>query len=299
MAKETIDLYKIKVIFPTVEDKFKHTLRNFSKELELKHDDSGMLTDSYTVKVGFKTIEQKFKDLFCKGEWVNSYTVMSTDSDALSDEFEVEVKSKGGAKKFEKSFHSQEGWNGTYEVQHTLVSTKTNDLGVLNPYGATVSKSEKDVLNILRILTIDSLRKVGFKKASKIQASSVKDKFTASVIGGENYFGDYESKLVCVHLAGWKIGLTPIPNKLDRFKVQVACPGAPNRWCKKANYQPYHTLDFTIQDRVRTIKVKTSSYGGYMQDKLVWRELFLGDPKIDDVLGELFKAVAKTPLPVR
>jgi hypothetical protein len=287
MARETTDLYKIKVIFPSVKDKFMHTFRNFSKELELEQTDSGMLSDNYTVQVGFKTIEQKFKDYFCKGEWVNSYTVMSTDSDALTDEFEVEVKSKGGAKKFEKSFHSQESWNGKFDVQYTLISTKTKDLGVLNPYGATSTKSEKEVLNLLRILTIEALRKAGFKKASKIQPNSVKDKFTASVIGGGDYFGDYDSKLVCVHLAGWKVGLTPITQKLDRFKVQIARPRRPSHYCKKPQYQPYHSLDFTIQDRVRVEKSKKTNFG-YSREKLIWRELFLGDPKIGDVLGEPF-----------
>jgi hypothetical protein len=292
MAKETIDQFKVTVIYKSAKDKFLHLMRNFNKEMVINQTGSDVLNDDYTLEIGFKDDKAKWCDLFHSGEWVTSYTVKNVKSDNLSDEFDVEVKSKGGKKPFEKSFHTQAGWGNGKRFDHNvqLVSTKTKNLGVLNPYGKQVTKDEKDVLDIMRLYFIEAARNAGFTKASKIPEPHVKDQFTCSVIGGD-YFYDYKVRLVCIHLAGWKIGFTPIEGRMDYFKVQMAHPGQ-KRWrAKKAPYQPEYTNDFTIPNRVRSKRDER------WRTNYTWNELFLGDPKLGETLTKFFKCVANTPLP--
>jgi hypothetical protein len=290
MAKETTDVFDVVVKFASTSDKLEHMLRLFNKKMVVDQLDSWDLGDTFKIDLSFKDPKDKWNDFFGKGEWMKSYKITSHKSTPLTDEFTIEAKYKGRIKDFKKSFHST-GYN-KFEVVATLVSSKTASLGVLNPYGKQVTKSQKEVLEIFKVYFTDVLKKAGFIKKSTIPtAASSKMDFQISVIGGATYHGMWNERLVCVHLAsGWKVGILPKTGDEERFKVVISKPGVTYH----RNKNPSYTVvlrDLGIPDRV-TEKVDPNRT--YYKMK-VYKELFLGDPGIEKTMADFFKYLNQTP----
>lgn len=294
MAKETTEKFNIRTIFTSPEDKIRHTWASCwrgGKIAQLDHTGSDDLTDNWSIKLEFPNAATKFRNLFINGEWVKSSKITLLNSTPLTDEFEVEVTYKGGQKDFEKTFHKQGGKKIKYT--YTLISSKTKNLGVLKPCGEKITDEHKETLNIMRLFFIEALKEAGLKRQNTIPKKKETGKFSIAVNnGGEHFYSN--SRVICVHLARWKLGFVPIKNEPEKFEIQLKAITYLNwknepRWNdvnpNLKSLQIYKTWEI-INDAIFTGRKKFSH-----------NRFFIGDPGLDKKLIEFFKEIETTAPP--
>jgi hypothetical protein len=286
MAKETTDKFEVEVAFSNSREKFEHFRSRGSNILyDLQHIGSRAHSDKYEIIVKFKDDKEKWYNYFHKGEWVKSYTVKNVVSTDLGDKFEVEVVYKGQQKAFEKSFHAQ---NWTFEVTSKLLDSQTKNLGVVNPYGKKTTKSEEEVLGILKTYLVETLKNGGFTKKGTIAKVKDKNDFGVSIITGVEYFGEWSKKFVCIHLPKCKVGFAPVQDAQDKFVVYVSHPGSTSSWRSKVSWTN-SSEDHGLPGRV--VKTKLPGYRSYHSYEWKYKEYFLGDPNLDRTIIDFFKVI--------
>jgi len=296
MAKETTEKFNIKTMFLSPEDKIAHIWwNNWNGAVltQLSHDKSSDLGDDYTITLKYPNIETKFRSYFTKGEWVTSWSIVQLNSTPMNDEFEVEVTYKGGQKKFEKTFHNQTAHRA--EVKHTSLSSKTKNLGILNPHGQAVSEEHKETLNIMRLLFIDALKGAGLQKQNTIPknifwASADEDKFSVAINNGGDYFYCGSKRLVCTHLQNWKVGF--LPEEKGQFSIRVSYLRRIN-YRSKPEYWPISNDFLEVANWcIRDFKIyKSWAVTNWGEPKPTYNKFFLGDPQISKKLTRFFKAL--------
>lgn len=287
MAKQTTDKFKVKVEFNDALYRFKHMMRHFDKELNLTQVNHDPLTCTYKLDVGFKDDKKKWQDLFYSSQWVEEYEPKIINSTPLIDEFEVTVTYVGKQKPFEKSFES----TGRFTVTSSLISSKTKNLGVLNPYSKTLTDDNKQSMAILKMFFQDAMAKTGFiKKKSVSEVTSLKE--YAITVLGDRYFSHTEGeRLVCIHLKNWKVGFCPFPNEMDQIKVLVSYPKF-SRWHKEPSY--YNLQEDAIPELKRIARIIPHKYG-YQQTE--YTKFFVGDPNLPDKIASWVKKLDPLPNP--
>jgi len=291
VAKQTTDEFKVKVIFESVEARFKHLLRTFFNKtvLNVNQTNHDSLASSFTIQAGFKTDEEKWKDLFHKGEWVTSFVATTTSSTPLVEEFDITVVYKGGQKDFKKSFHPQQ-MGKTFKYEVNGISSKTKNLGVLKPQGGRISDDHKQSLGIMKLYFQEVMEKAGFERKRKVQDVQSYEQFAITEMG-DKYFTDVAGeRLICVHLKNWKVGFCPFPKERDKVKILVSYP-KPTAYGRTTPI--YENWDGLLGGFQRVLGTESKQYPGssLVYRAKVYQKYFIGDPKMDVSVIKFIKAL--------